>query len=211
MDSRKAGAVILAAGQGKRLGMGPKAYVLLDGKTLLERAFDVLKEAHIDEIVAVLPALNPDQSLSLIPCVNPSPEDGQLSSVVIGLNALPFSLFCAFVFPVDHGLIEVESLSALLRAAQSVEAIPEDITHLIPTFQGKPGHPILLLPRGLAALKNVENPKSTTLRNRLQKAGKSQCVPVKSPYILSNINRPEDFKNALKHMKMRNETPQKEK
>ena len=203
--------IILAAGQGKRLGMGPKAYVLLDGKTLLERAFDVLKEAHIDEIVAVLPTLNRDLSLSLIACVNPSPEDGQLSSVVIGLNALPSSQSYAFVFPVDHGLIEVESLSALLRAAQSVETIPGDTTHLIPTFQGKLGHPILLLPRGLAALKNVENPRATTLRDRLQKAGESQCIPVNSPYILSNLNRPEDFKTALKHMKTKKETSRKEK
>src|SRR4249919_3959560 len=43
-------ALIQAAGQGSRLGLGPKAFVVLDGKTLLERAIELLRNI-VDVIV----------------------------------------------------------------------------------------------------------------------------------------------------------------
>lgn len=48
-------ALIQAAGQGSRLGLGPKAFVVLDGKTLLERAIELLRNI-VDSIVVAVPA-----------------------------------------------------------------------------------------------------------------------------------------------------------
>jgi len=57
-------AIVLAAGQGRRLGQEiPKAFVRLAGRTLLERAARALAQAP--GITAVLPVLPPDSKVSL--------------------------------------------------------------------------------------------------------------------------------------------------
>lgn len=48
--------LIQAAGSGDRLGLGPKAFVVLGGQTLLERAVDFLLSCTDSVIVAVPPA-----------------------------------------------------------------------------------------------------------------------------------------------------------
>lgn len=49
-------ALIQAAGAGTRLGLGPKAFVMLDGTTLLERAVALLDPIADQVVVAVAPA-----------------------------------------------------------------------------------------------------------------------------------------------------------
>jgi len=46
-------ALIQAAGRGLRLGLGPKAFVVLEGQTLLERAVELVHEFTQDIIIAV--------------------------------------------------------------------------------------------------------------------------------------------------------------
>jgi len=46
-------ALIQAAGSGSRLGLGPKAFVVLDGRTLLERAIEIVRDIAEGVIVAV--------------------------------------------------------------------------------------------------------------------------------------------------------------
>jgi 2-C-methyl-D-erythritol 4-phosphate cytidylyltransferase len=54
-------ALIPAAGSGERLGMGPKAFVQLAGKSLLERA--IASFANVDEIIVALPESHLDVEL----------------------------------------------------------------------------------------------------------------------------------------------------
>ena len=48
-------ALIPAAGAGTRLGQGPKAYVSVNGRSLLARSIDALRP-HVDEVIVALPA-----------------------------------------------------------------------------------------------------------------------------------------------------------
>ena len=48
-------ALIPAAGSGTRLGQGPKAFVQVAGRSLLERSVSALAE-HVDEVLVALPA-----------------------------------------------------------------------------------------------------------------------------------------------------------
>jgi 2-C-methyl-D-erythritol 4-phosphate cytidylyltransferase len=54
-------ALIPAAGSGERLGMGPKAFVQLAGKSLLERA--IASFVGVDEIIVALPETHMDVEL----------------------------------------------------------------------------------------------------------------------------------------------------
>jgi 2-C-methyl-D-erythritol 4-phosphate cytidylyltransferase len=53
--------LIPAAGSGERLGMGPKAFVQLAGKSLLERA--ISRFANMDEVIVALPESHLDAKL----------------------------------------------------------------------------------------------------------------------------------------------------
>ncbi len=54
-------ALIPAAGSGERLGMGPKAFVQLAGRSLLERA--IASFANVDEVIVALPESHLDTQL----------------------------------------------------------------------------------------------------------------------------------------------------
>jgi 2-C-methyl-D-erythritol 4-phosphate cytidylyltransferase len=58
-------ALIQAAGSGTRLGLGPKAFVMLDGRTLLERAL-ALFEGLADGILVAVPASGVDRARALV-------------------------------------------------------------------------------------------------------------------------------------------------
>lgn len=60
-------ALIQAAGSGSRLGLGPKAFVLLDGRTLLERAIEIVRDSAESVIVAV-PAAEIARARALVAC-----------------------------------------------------------------------------------------------------------------------------------------------
>ncbi|MEM7735022.1 MAG: 2-C-methyl-D-erythritol 4-phosphate cytidylyltransferase [Deinococcota bacterium] len=64
--SVKVAALIPAAGSGQRLGQGPKAFVEVSGKTLLERAITNFAE-HVDEIVVAVPTELQTKAKNLLP------------------------------------------------------------------------------------------------------------------------------------------------
>src|SRR5215470_800530 len=87
------GAVLLAAGAGRRLGGRPKALLELGGVPLILRQLIALSGAGVDEVVVVLGhhADAVEAAVREFPITlarNPSPDDGQASSVRIGLEAL---------------------------------------------------------------------------------------------------------------------------
>ncbi|WP_309572537.1 2-C-methyl-D-erythritol 4-phosphate cytidylyltransferase [Deinococcus sp.] len=62
-------ALIPAAGAGTRLGQGPKAYVTVNGRSLLARSIDALRP-HVDEVIVALPvghALPENPGVRVIP------------------------------------------------------------------------------------------------------------------------------------------------
>lgn len=54
MSAKRVAALVAAAGEGQRLGLGPKAFVEIGGTTLLEAAVTAF-EGHVDEIVIAVP------------------------------------------------------------------------------------------------------------------------------------------------------------
>jgi molybdopterin-guanine dinucleotide biosynthesis protein A len=113
--------VLLAGGRGMRLGGGaPKALALCAGRTLVERARDMLR-ALCDTLVIVAP-----DSLELpVPAVErlPDPPDsiGPLPAMVAGLAARAHDE--ALVLAVDLPLVGVPALAALRARRSGARAI----------------------------------------------------------------------------------------
>lgn len=115
------GAVLLAAGAGSRLGGRPKALLELGGVPLVMRQLIALSGAGVDEVAVVLGhhADAVEAAVGQLPITlvrNPSPGDGQASSVRIGLQALSQRLDAVIVALADQPLVNAQDITALIAA-----------------------------------------------------------------------------------------------
>ncbi len=115
------GAVLLAAGAGERMGGRPKALLELGGVPLVLRQLIALSGAGVDEVAVVLghhgDAIEAAVRQFPITLVrNPSPGDGQASSVRLGLQALSPRLDAVVVALADQPLIDAQDIVALISA-----------------------------------------------------------------------------------------------
>lgn len=115
------GAVLLAAGAGARMGGRPKALLELGGVPLVMRQLIALSGAGVDEVAVVLghhgEAIEAAvRSLPITLVRNPSPDDGQVSSVRLGLAALSPQLDAVIVALADQPLIDAQDIVALISA-----------------------------------------------------------------------------------------------
>ncbi len=122
----------------------PKALLEIRGKTFLRNIADTIETAGVSDIVLVLGADGEliRESLGWFRgtiAVNPLWEDGQLSSLIVGLNALNSRIVRgAMICPVDHPLITKPLLLELLSA---FETSGKKIA--VPAMDGRRGHPVI--------------------------------------------------------------------
>ncbi len=139
------GAVLLAAGSGKRLGNKPKPLLELGGVPLIRRQLIALSGAGVDEVVVVLgdhadavEAAVRDFPVTL--ARNPRPDDGQPSSVRIGLEALHGKLDAVIIALADQPLINGDDITALIGAFKK----RGNTSMVVPRVAGEPGNPVMM-------------------------------------------------------------------
>ncbi len=143
------GAVVLAAGAGSRLGGRPKALLELGGVPLILRQLVALSGAGVDEVVvvtghhaeAIEAAVRP---FPITLAHNASPDDGQPSSVRIGLQALSPKLDAVMVALADQPLINEQDITALIGAFKK----RGDASMVVPRVTSEdgeqlPGNPVI--------------------------------------------------------------------
>ena len=143
------GAVLLAAGAGSRLGGRPKALLELGGVPLVLRQLVALQGAGVDEVAVVLGhhADAVEAAVRAFPITlahNPSPDDGQASSVRIGLRALSPRLDAVVVALADQPLIDAQDIVALIGAFKK----RGDAAMVVPRVScgeghAEPGNPVI--------------------------------------------------------------------
>jgi len=138
------GAVLLAAGAGSRLGGKPKSLLELGGVPLIRRQLIALSGAGVDEVVVVLghhaeaiEAAVRDFPVTL--AHNPAPDDGQASSVRIGLLALAGKLDAVIVALADQPLVNAQDITALIGAFKK----RGEASMVAPRVGGEPGNPVM--------------------------------------------------------------------
>jgi CTP:molybdopterin cytidylyltransferase MocA len=115
-------AIILAAGESKRLGR-PKQLVELRGEALLHRAVRTADEANCAPIIVVLgahhaeivPHINLHPAVTLI---NTAWQEGMSSSVRLGLTAVPRTAEGALVLTCDQPAVSSSHLQQLVATAE---------------------------------------------------------------------------------------------
>lgn len=143
----RVGGLVLAAGAGSRMGNRPKCLLHLNGMSLLERQLQALSLADVRPLAVVL-GHHAERILQegvltrwdAQQVRNPRPDDGHVSSLRIGLKALPAELDAVVVALADQPLIDLQAVQALLAAfAQR----PAGTQMLQPSVQELPGNPVV--------------------------------------------------------------------
>ncbi len=135
--------IILAAGESKRMGR-PKALLKIGKQTFIRRIIAALNHPAIGHIVVVLGAHADDvreeiKDLNLTVVVNHDYLRGQLSSLIVGIaEAERGESSAAIVHPVDHPLVAAGTVHALVESF-----LVHAPALVLPTFEGKRGHPVI--------------------------------------------------------------------
>ena len=141
--------LLLAAGEGSRLGQTPKALLQKDGQSLLSRfchaitvfaptQFLVVTGFYADAIESELAKLKKDLGLPITNVRNPNPELGQASSVRLGLQALKSDYDVLLVALCDQPLVGAMEIDALLKQFEQRDQQKEIILPMIGEQRGNP-------------------------------------------------------------------------
>jgi molybdenum cofactor cytidylyltransferase/nicotine blue oxidoreductase len=143
--------MILAAGEGSRLGGYPKALLKKDGSSLLKRFIQSAQDCnpieilvvtgfYSDEIEAEIQSIQKGMQSSVAWIRNPNPRLGQSSSVRLGLESLQSdydALLIALCDQPNVGTLEIESLIKQFNQRTAEQEI------VLPIVNGQRGNPVV--------------------------------------------------------------------
>ncbi len=187
--------IILSAGKSSRMGQPKYALQCPNGKSFLEQIIENFLKFGCREIVVVLNAegfTDLSKKSDLFPknvkfVRNDFPEYQRFYSLKLGAMALenPYPIF---VHNVDNPFVCSEVLNELLQNLPNAD-------YILPEFDGKGGHPILLSEKVVQTLRACSE-NSTHLRDFLTKFS-AKRIPVQTSTILANLNTEEDYRTYL--------------
>ena len=185
-------AIVLAAGKSERMGR-PKALLPIQGRTFLENILDAISRTSIEDTIVVL-GHHRDQierSVSLPSVVfNPDYERGMITSFQAGIRKLSWETAGAFLFLVDHPLVESTTIESMI-----MNLAPNRI--VLPTFERRRGHPVLFSSEVLEEILALGPSEGANIVVR-KNPDRIIEVPVNAPGILVDIDTPEQFERLRK-------------
>jgi CTP:molybdopterin cytidylyltransferase MocA len=192
-------AVVLAAGEGRRLGGVSKSDLRLpSGESFLERIVATARAAGVERVAVVVAGARPGAAPPGVAVVhNPNPEQGMLSSLQVGLRALGVAAGPAaperaeraepdpgvtLLWPVDCPRVPAGVVRALLETVASGEAAVA-----VPSRARKGGHPVAFAPEAAAAL--LAAPLSSSAREVLRGGAFAvRFLELEAPEVLDDVD-----------------------
>lgn len=164
-----------------------KRLLVRDGRTLLQGAVAALCDAGLRPVVVVTRSEpRPDLFAGVLQVINPDPERGMASSIVLGLAALPDGVEGVAVLPADMPLVRAEHVRLLIAAFR-----PDSIC--VPAFDGRRGNPVLLGRRFFAEMAELSGDAGA---RRLIEAHADSVIRVPMPDdgVLVDVDTPEAWR-----------------
>lgn len=143
--------LLLAAGEGSRLGSKPKCLLKKNGKTLLECILEAVRPLvpvefvmligfHAQEIETAFAQLQGELSSLVTVVRNPTPELGQHSSIRLGLESLQSRFDALLICLSDQPEITSLEIAELVKA---FEEKASDKQVVLPMVNGQRGNPVI--------------------------------------------------------------------
>lgn len=189
----RAAAIVLAAGESKRMGQN-KLLLRLNDKTLIENILDAIAAANINETVVVL-GHEPQQIINVIKqrpetikmVMNEDYEQGMTASFQKGLQSVS-NVDGAFLVLGDQPILDNSLLTTMI---QEMEKNPDKALIVSPTHRGKKGHPLLFSRRLFSEILGLN--KTQTIRDIVHRHV-DRLLTIEAPaWTTIDIDTPEDF------------------
>ena len=137
-------AILLAAGESRRMGQVNKLALPIDGVPLVLHTLQTLLQSHLGEVIVVVGHeqdrvrnLLEGESVRIVS--NEYFRQGQMTSVVCGMQALQQACEGVMVCLCDQALLQVADINRLVD-----HFLASPVPVLVPTYQGQRGNPIIL-------------------------------------------------------------------
>ncbi len=141
-------AIVPAAGRSVRMGR-PKLLMEFDGRTLVRRVVEALRDGGVDRVIVVSPADGPDSAAIrseaaaggaevVVPQVQPAEMRDSIELAITSLDVVPSPTAVALT-PGDVPGLTPELVARLLGVAREQ---PDRL--IIPVHEGRRGHPVVL-------------------------------------------------------------------
>lgn len=185
-------AIVLAAGQSKRMGQ-PKLVLPWGDTTVIERVIGVLSQATLDPILVVTGGAH--QAVAALvensparPIFNPRfMNDDMIYSLQVGLENLGENVEAAMIALGDQPQIEIVVVRQVLQGFRDTHA-----ALVVPSYQMRRGHPWILNRSLWREIMHLSAP--ATLRSFLNSyLSLTNFVKVDTPSILKDLDTPEDY------------------
>ena len=187
-------AVVLAAGRSTRMGRN-KLILPLDGKPVLQRVLDALRDSKVDEIVVVLGA-GADEVRSKVALegtkvvTNGRYADGMSTSIKAGLAGVHRSTSAAIIVLGDQPFLSASLVDGLVDAFQA-----EGAPVVVPVHLGKRGNPVLFARRVFPEIMKISGDHGAKPVVRAH-GGDVLEVDVKDGRGAVDVDTPADYEQA---------------
>ena len=183
-------AILLAAGRSERMGAF-KPLLSFGEKTVIESCVDYLTAGGVNSVVVVLGHRADDvrqqlHQTSVAFALNPDPTSEMSDSIRCGVQMVPRDAAAILIAPVDHPAVHASVVTSLVGAWENGAPL------VIPTHEGRGGHPVLIDARYRDKLEQL--PAKHTLRSLFEKHAESvKRLEVPSPYIARDMDTWDDY------------------
>jgi molybdenum cofactor cytidylyltransferase len=184
-------AVLLGAGESKRMGVD-KLSLPWGRRTILEHCFETLLRSEVEELVVVLGIRNKEvknlfQGRTVKVVINSHSKRGMSTSIRKGLQAIHPSSDGILIALGDQLFLKTGTINALIRAfGQGKGGI------VVPSFQGKKGHPVIFHRRYKRELLNLKGDVGG--RSIIERHPEDvRVVPVKSIGVVKDVDTWQDY------------------
>lgn len=185
-------AILLAAGRSRRMGAF-KPLLPFGDKTVIEHCISTLREAEIDPIVVVLGHRADEvrrqlKHTEVTFALNPDPESEMGASIACGIQQLPEITKATLIALVDHPAVPAELIGLLINEWKS-----KGTRLVIPEFEGRGGHPVLVDLGFREELLRLDPTRG--LRALFDAHPAEVCrLPVSSPFVARDMDTWEDYR-----------------
>ena len=140
-------AIILAAGESRRMGVQNKLLLQIDSEVLIRKFVKSVSNSLVDAVLVVvgfeaekIKAVLHDQSVKFVE--NPSYEEGMTTSIQSGVKASSNESTGLMICLADMPFAETSDLNRLIQAFNDYQSTESSLI-IVPVFQGKRGNPVL--------------------------------------------------------------------
>ncbi len=193
--------ILLAAGESKRMGGAFKPLLKWSKWTVIGECVDQMRISQLAEIIVVLGHREAEirprlAGTGVLFAINENYQKGMLSSIKTGLEMLSSNDHAFMLLLVDQPMITADLIDALIGAYSE-----GDKGIVLPTYQGVPGHPVVISADYVDDIMQMDDRVEGGLRSFINGHREDWLeVPVKTSAVIEDIDLPEDYDRLSKQV-----------